>query len=106
MSREGRAAYSRRTNKAAQRQFGHTKPKLPPKGTELDWVPEFLETMQGLKCISVNSVVALPLGDTAAYREAKLRAASRAGFLHMYALRENGQFVEFRWELSTSLPGK
>lgn len=101
MSREGRAAYNRRTNKAAQRQFGTSKPKLPPKGTELDWLPEFLSSAQGIKWFNVNSIIVLQLGTTPEEREVKLRAASRAGALHMYVHKdEDGKFVEYRWELS------
>ena len=100
MSREGRAAHARNQARHSQRSGGDVKRKLEPIGSDTLWLPEFLSSAQGIGAFSVNSLICLPLGETAEERELKLRKAASMGVLRMYAYRDSGQFVEYRWELA------
>lgn len=103
MSRAGRIAHEHHVNKHAQRQFGTVKPKLQPEGTETMWFGEFISSAQGIGSFNINALIVLQLGATAEERMLKLRQASRAGLLRMSAYREDGQFVEYRWELTATM---
>jgi hypothetical protein len=101
MSQAGRAAHYHNQARHSQRVFGTEKPKSQPVGSDTVWVPEFLASLGDIGQFSANSITALPLGDTREERERKLRKATSLGALHMTAHRENGVFVEYRWELET-----
>lgn len=101
MSREGRAAHAHNTNRHAQRVFGQEKAKLAPADTANLWVGEFVSSVQGLTTyLTVNSMLVTQLGATPERRMERLRQLSKMGILRMSAHRENGEFVEYRWELT------
>lgn len=100
MSREGRAAHARNKRRHDQRQFGEVKPALQSVAQSTLWVGPFLESVQGVEYLTVTSPQVLPLGTDGRTRMLKLRDLSHFGVLRMYAHREDGQFVEYRWELS------
>lgn len=96
----GRAAHYQRTSKAAQR-HGVAKPKMVKRDEDTTWIPEFVTSIQGLTVpFNADSVIALGLGATPEERTGKLRQLSKIGILRMYAHRENGTFIEYRWEVA------
>lgn len=101
MSQAGRAAHAHNQARHAQREFGHTKPTLQPVGSDTLWMSEFISSIQGLEgYFNADSIIAAQLGSTRDERIEKLRKLSAHGTLHMSAHREDGVFVEFRWELT------
>lgn len=99
MSAAGRAAHGRNKARHAQREFGHTKPKLQPVGSDTAWLSAWLEGLSLGDVFNVNSPVVLGLHEDSAELELMLRKASQLGVLSMTAHRENGVFVEFRWRV-------
>jgi hypothetical protein len=94
-----RASHYQRTSKAAQRQ-GVAKPKLPARDTDTTWIPEFVSSIQGITTpFNSSSIIAASLGSTEEERVTKLRELSKRGILRMSAHRQDGIFIEYRWEL-------
>lgn len=80
---------------------GVEKPKPAPAGTDTAWMTEFVSSIQGITTtFNADAIITWQLGETRDQRVTKLRHLSRLGVLRMYAHRENGQFVEYRWELT------
>lgn len=95
-----RAGHERAKAQHAQREFGAAKAKLQPVGTDTAWLSTFLSSCEGIGPFNLNSIIALQLGGDPQEREQKLRLASSMGLLRMSAYRENGVFIEYRWELA------
>jgi len=95
-----RASHERAKAQHAQRDFGVAKPELQPVGSDILWLSEFLSSCEGIGTFNVNSMICLQLGPDPYEREQRLRRASSMGHLRMWAYRENGVFVEYRWELA------
>jgi hypothetical protein len=100
MSKSGRAAHERNTARHAQRN-GFEKPKPQPVGSDTLWMSEFVSSIQGITTpFNADSLITLQLGEDRDERILKLRKMAKLGILHMYAHRSNGEFVEYRWELT------
>jgi len=95
-----RSEYYRNQSKHAQRGIGE-KPTPSKRDTNTAWIPEFVSSIQGLQGqFNVQSLIAMQLGATKDERLLRLRELSKMGILHMSSHRENGVFVEYRWELT------
>lgn len=92
-----RAAHYRNKARHAQREFGEAKPRLLSRDEGTTWMPTFIASLNNGDTLTVHSEAVLPLANTAEERTLKLRELSKIGVLRMYAYRENGLFVEYRW---------
>lgn len=100
------------SNKArhSQREFNQEKPKLQPVGSDTTWIGEFTASLAGLRTpLTVNSILALPLGHTSTERELNLRKASSMGVLRMRVVQTEHRigpktsvmaFSHFEWVLA------
>lgn len=82
---------------------GFEKPAPAKRDTDTTWISEFVSSIQGISTpFNADSMIAMQLGETHEARELRLRELSRRGILRMYAYRSNGEFVEYRWELTAA----
>jgi len=96
-----RAAHYRNKARHDQREFGTAKLQSTPRDEGTQWIGEFVSSVQGLsQQLTSGSIICLQLGRTADERVLKLRELSKMGILHMSAYKVNGQFVEYRWQLT------